>query len=248
MCLLNFLSIKYSMSDVNETSILVVMYTLRYGNINIYDKILIENLRKHKRWSSRKLLKKFPSKGWSRSGLDSLLKRIDARGNADRAVGMHRTSKVSENVSQHREGRRACLQSSRCSGYTQKSTGNWADDRDCKKFRTAHDEARFGTPVIHKFCGSKMNADCMVKRLERCQELLQRFPSERSVQKVWFTDENTFSVATPINSQNDTEFIPQPTRRATLMRAVWFASNISVEASWCRLVFRKCIRGAGCKS
>jgi len=26
----------------------------------------------------------FPSKGWSRSGLDSLLRRIDARGNTDR--------------------------------------------------------------------------------------------------------------------------------------------------------------------
>jgi len=35
----------------------------------------------------------------------------------------------------------------------------------------------------------KMNVDCRVKRLERCQELLRRFLSERSVQKVWFTDE-----------------------------------------------------------
>ena len=80
------------------------------GKININDKILIKNLQKHKRWSSRKLLKDFPSKGWSRSGLNSLLKRTDAKGNADR-VAIQRTSQVSENVSQHRKGRRACLQS-----------------------------------------------------------------------------------------------------------------------------------------
>jgi len=57
------------------------------GKININDKILIENSRKHKRWSSRKLLKEFLSKGWFRCGLYSSLKRTDARGNADRPGG-----------------------------------------------------------------------------------------------------------------------------------------------------------------
>ena len=75
------------------------------GKINISNKILIENLQKHKRWSSRKLLKEFPSKGWSRSGLDSLLKRIDARGNADRAVGSGRprSARTSANISKVEE-------------------------------------------------------------------------------------------------------------------------------------------------
>jgi len=70
------------------------------GKININDKILMENLPKHKRWSSRKLLKEFPSKGWSRSGLNSLLKRIEARGNADRAVGSGhpRSARTSANI------------------------------------------------------------------------------------------------------------------------------------------------------
>ena len=70
------------------------------GKININDKILMENLPKHKRWSSRKLLKEFPSKGWSRSGLNSLLKRIEARGNADRSVGSGhpRSARTSANI------------------------------------------------------------------------------------------------------------------------------------------------------
>ena len=60
-------------------------------------------------------------------------------------------------------------------------------------------EERFGTQVIQKDCGSTPTA---VKRLQRCQELL-RFLSERNVQRVWFTDEITLTVAMPVNSQNN---------------------------------------------
>ena len=75
------------------------------GKINISDKILIENLQKHKRWSSRKLLKEFSSKGWSRSGLNSLLKQTDAKGNADRAAGSGRprSARTSANIAKVEE-------------------------------------------------------------------------------------------------------------------------------------------------
>jgi len=72
---------------VSMTSIVCILFNM---GININNKILIENLQKHKRWSLRKLLKEFPSKYCSRSGLYRLLKRIDSRGNADRAVGSGR--------------------------------------------------------------------------------------------------------------------------------------------------------------
>jgi len=49
----------------------------------------------------------------------------------------------------------------------------------------------------------KLNADCKVKCLQRCRQLLKWFPSERSVRSIWFTDEKMFTVATPVNSQND---------------------------------------------
>jgi tRNA A-37 threonylcarbamoyl transferase component Bud32 len=41
------------------------------------------------------------------------------------------------------------------------------------------------------------------RRIERCRQLLDRFPNERNVRRVWFTDEKTFTVATPVNTQND---------------------------------------------
>jgi len=49
----------------------------------------------------------------------------------------------------------------------------------------------------------RLNADCKVKRLQRSRQFLQRFPTSRSVRSVWFTDEKTFMVKTPNNSQND---------------------------------------------
>lgn len=51
-----------------------------------------------------------------------------------------------------------------------------------------------------------MNSDCRVKHLERCEELLRCFRSMRSVQNIWFMDEKTFTVATSVNSQNDSVY------------------------------------------
>ena len=84
------------------TSIVCILFNI---GMNINNKILIENLQKHKRWSSRKLFKEFPSKGWSRSGPDSLLKRIDSKGNADRAVGSvrPRSARTSHNIAKVKE-------------------------------------------------------------------------------------------------------------------------------------------------
>ena len=50
-------------------------------------------------------MKEFPSKGWSRSGLNSLLKRNDARGNADRAAGSGRprSARTSANIAKVEE-------------------------------------------------------------------------------------------------------------------------------------------------
>jgi len=71
------------------------------GKTSVNDKILIENLRKEKRWASKKLLNAFPSKGWSMSALDSLLRRTDARASAERKVGSGRpiSARTSVNIS-----------------------------------------------------------------------------------------------------------------------------------------------------
>ena len=51
--------------------------------------------------------------------------------------------------------------------------------------------------------GQTLNENCRLKRLQRSQQLLERFPNDRSVRRIWFTDEETFTVASPVNSQSD---------------------------------------------
>jgi hypothetical protein len=45
----------------------------------------------------------------------------------------------------------------------------------------------------------KLNDNGRIKRLQRCQQLLRRFPHGRSVHSIWFTDGKTFTVVTPGN-------------------------------------------------
>ena len=54
------------------------------------DKHLIKVLREEKRYSSRQLLAEFPTKNWSRGGLDYLLKKIDVSGSIARTAGSGR--------------------------------------------------------------------------------------------------------------------------------------------------------------
>ena len=50
--------------------------------------------------------------------------------------------------------------------------------------------------------GQKLNENLKLKRLQRRRQLLERFPNGRSVRSNWFTDEKTFTIATPVCSQN----------------------------------------------
>lgn len=147
-------------------------------------------------------MKEFPSKDWTRSGLDHLLRRIDARGSADRAVGSGRprSARTSANITKVEE--LVCSQEG--APGTHKSPREIEQMTGIPRSSVRRIMKKDLTLKSYKrIVGQKMNADCRVRRLERCQELLRRFPSERSVQKIWFTDEKTFTVATPVNSQND---------------------------------------------
>jgi len=54
------------------------------------DKILIKNLVLLKNYSSRRLIKEFPNKGWKKNGLDKLLRKIRATDSVDRKPGSGR--------------------------------------------------------------------------------------------------------------------------------------------------------------
>ena len=54
------------------------------GKISKDDRTLIKTLRQEKNWSSRRLLREFPTKRWSRTSMDRLLKKVDATGVTER--------------------------------------------------------------------------------------------------------------------------------------------------------------------
>ena len=58
------------------------------------DKILIKNLVLLKGYSSRRLIKEFPQKGWNKNGLDVLLRKIRTTGGVDRKPGSGRPRSV----------------------------------------------------------------------------------------------------------------------------------------------------------
>lgn len=69
------------------------------------DRILIKELRKSKGCGARMLLKEFPLKNWSLSGLSYLIKKVDATGSSDRKLGSGRprSARTNENITEVEE-------------------------------------------------------------------------------------------------------------------------------------------------
>ena len=59
------------------------------------DKIVIKDLVPLKDYSTRRLIKEFPSKGWNKNGLDKLLRKIRSTGSVDRKPGSGRPHSMS---------------------------------------------------------------------------------------------------------------------------------------------------------
>ena len=68
---------------------------------------------------------------------------------------------------------------------------------------TTNCKADLNLKTFKRISGQKLTTDSKQTRLQRCQKLLQRFPSDRSVRKVWFSNVKLFTVANPANTQND---------------------------------------------
>jgi len=172
------------------------------GKISQEDKILIKNLRIEKGWSTWKMVKEFPNKNWRRSGLDKLVKKIDTTGDIKRKGGSGRPKSVRTPQNIETVGELICSQDDvpathktpreieRETGIARSSVQRIVKiDLAMKNYK--------------RISAQKLNMDCKEKREQRCLQLLERFPNERSVRRVWFTDEKIFTVATPVNSQND---------------------------------------------
>lgn len=87
--------------------------------------------------------------------------------------------------------------------------------------------------------GQKLNENVKLKRLQRSQQLLERFPNERSVQSIWFTDEKTFTLPIQLILKM-TVFIPLKQRKVKFLKGDLYENvTISAAVSWYQLVCLK---------
>ena len=172
------------------------------GRITRDDRVLVRNLRIEKNWSSRKLIAEFPNKAWSRASLDRLIKKIDTTGAIDRKPGGGRPKSARTNDNIALVSELICSQDN--NPHSHKSPCEIERDTGISRAtvrRIAKHDLKLNT--YKRIIAPKLNADCRMKRLQRSQQLLTRFPNDRSVCSVWFTDKKSFTVATPVNAQND---------------------------------------------
>lgn len=175
------------------------------------DKILIKNLVLLKGYSSRRLIKEFPQNGWNKNGLDVLLRKIRATASVDRKPGSGRPRSVRtpENIntvhdlvlSQENapQTHRTTRQIERETGVSRRTVG-----------RIIHDDLQL--KCLKKRRAQELTMCNTESRLVRCKQLLRKFP-EHSVSFIWFTDEKVFTVAPPINTQNDRLYVSATTMK-----------------------------------
>lgn len=169
------------------------------------DRILIRELRQSKGYSARRLLKEFPLKNWSLSGLNRLIKNIAVTGSSDRqpGSGRPRSARTDENI--------AAVEELILSQDSQPSTHS--------SMREIAREVGVSLKTVQNIVHKDIRLKCLKKkraqqlteanmltRLVRSRQLLREYPQSK-VHFIWFTDEKLFTVAAPNNAQNDRLYV-----------------------------------------
>jgi inhibitor of nuclear factor kappa-B kinase subunit alpha len=178
------------------------------------DRILIKELRLARGYNSLRLIKEFPNKHWHRRTLNRLIKRIDTTGAAERKKnpGRPREIRTVDNISA-------------VEGLILSQEGAPGTHRSTKQIAR---ETGISVTSVKRIVHSDLNLKCFKKkraqqlteankltRLTRSKHLLNKYP-ETLVNFIWFTDEKLFTVAAPVNQQNDRLYAPRETKKKQL--------------------------------
>ena len=171
-------------------------------------------LRQKKGDNAHIFLKEFSNKHWGWRALERLITRIDTTGVADekKKPGRPRTVRIDENINAvaelvlsqedapgtHRTGR----QVAREAGISHRSVR-----------RIIH--ADLNLQCFKKRRAQELTDANKLTRLTRAKQLINKYP-ETLVSFIWFTDEKLFTVAPPINLQNDRLYAHRGTRKSQL--------------------------------
>jgi transposase len=191
------------------------------------DRIIIKTLRIEKGYGARRLLKEFPTRPWSLTSVSRLLEKIDATGSASRKAGSGRPSSACTNDNAAIVADLVLSQ----------------DDapRTHRTIREIARETSIHRSSVHRIIHKQLSLKCFRKkraqeltdankltRLTRATQLLKQYP-KHMVPFIFFTDEKLFTVASPVNMQNNRLYAPSTTKKRDLAaeRCLCTRSNFS---------------------
>jgi len=169
-------------------------------------RILNENLCKFKNYAAKRLIREFPTKGWSVSSVNKLLKKLRDTGTTARRAGSgrRRIARIDDNVDSVNE----LVLSQEGAPKTHQSTRQIAREtgiHHSSVYRIVRQDLKL--KCLKKHRTQELTAANCASRLIRAKKRLHLFPAS-VVDFICFTDEKIFSVATPNNLQNDRVYIP----------------------------------------
>lgn len=178
------------------------------------DRILIKALKIEKGYGAKRLLKEFPTKPWSLTAVKKLLVKIDTTGSVSRQVGSGRPLSACTNDN--------CAIVANLVLSQEDNPGTHRTIREIEKETSIHRSS------IHRIIHKQLSLKCFKKkraqeltdankltRLTRAQQLLKKYP-KHMVSFIFFTDEKLFTVAPPVNLQNDRLYAPSTTKKRQL--------------------------------
>jgi inhibitor of nuclear factor kappa-B kinase subunit alpha len=175
------------------------------------DKQVIKFLREQKGYSANRFLKEFPQKDWSKSGLEYLIRKIDATSSVQRlpGSGRPRTMRTVENI-EHVEALVLSQEDMPQTHRTQRQIVRETGIARSSVQRIIKMDLRL--KCFKKQKAHELTVANKLARLTRARQLLQRYPAPL-VNFIVFTDEKLFTVASPRNAQNDRVYAVQGTKK-----------------------------------
>jgi len=169
------------------------------------DRILIENLCKFKKYGAKRLIREFPTKGWSVSSVNKLLKKLRDTGTTARRAGSgrRRSVRIDDNVDSVNElvlSQEGAPRPRRSTRHIARETGI----HHLSVYRIVRQDLKL--KCLKKRRAQELTAANCASRLIRAKKLLHLFPAS-VVDFIFFTDEKIFSVAAPTNLQNDHVYV-----------------------------------------
>jgi len=191
------------------------------------DRVLIKVLRQDKGYNVHQFLSEFPHRKWNRCALYRLIAQIDASGSVERkqGSGRGRSGRSNANIADVEE----LVLSQEGAPCTHKTVRQIARETNISRasvHRIIHKDLRL--VCFKKKRAQELTDANKLTRLVRAKQLLRKYP-ESLVSFIWYTDEKLFTVAPPINLQNDRLYAPLGTRKRQLSadRLLHTRSNFS---------------------